>query len=107
MKLQPNDGPRYNLGIELSSDDAVGSRRKFVRRFVEGIEKLARNMKGDCRKKTEGLAVRLLVVVGVCGTTVGPLVPQISGGSQQVSVGKPSRRRLDRVYHRLRVATND
>ncbi|RWV94331.1 hypothetical protein GW17_00043131 [Ensete ventricosum] len=33
------------------SDDAVGSRRKFARRFAEGIKKLARNAKGDRRKE--------------------------------------------------------
>ncbi|RWV89285.1 hypothetical protein GW17_00048568 [Ensete ventricosum] len=62
MKLQPNDGPRYTLDIGLSSDDAVGSRRKFARRFVEGIRKLAGNTKGDhwkenrrtCRKIAGG-----------------------------------------------------
>ncbi|RZS18596.1 hypothetical protein BHM03_00050902 [Ensete ventricosum] len=47
MELQPDDGPRYNLGIGPSSDDAVGSRRKFARRFAEGIGKLAGNAKGD------------------------------------------------------------
>ncbi|RRT60946.1 hypothetical protein B296_00022451 [Ensete ventricosum] len=47
MKLQPNDGPRYTLAIGLSSDDVVGSRRKFTRRFIEGIGKLAGNTKGD------------------------------------------------------------
>ncbi|RWV85219.1 hypothetical protein GW17_00053006 [Ensete ventricosum] len=51
MKLQPDDGPRYNLGIRLSSDDAVGSPWKFARRFAKGIEKLAGNAKGDRRKK--------------------------------------------------------
>ncbi|RZR99423.1 hypothetical protein BHM03_00028965 [Ensete ventricosum] len=48
--------------IGPSSDDAVGSRRKFARRSTEGIEKLAGNMKGDrreedrrtCRKITGG-----------------------------------------------------
>ncbi|RZR73471.1 hypothetical protein BHM03_00024773 [Ensete ventricosum] len=47
MKLQPDDGPRYSLGIELSSNDAVGSRWKFARRFTEGIRKLTGNAKGD------------------------------------------------------------
>ncbi|RZR89928.1 hypothetical protein BHM03_00017737 [Ensete ventricosum] len=32
-------------------DDAVGSRRKFARRFAEGIGKLAGNAKGDHRKE--------------------------------------------------------
>ncbi|RZR80954.1 hypothetical protein BHM03_00007082 [Ensete ventricosum] len=47
MKLQPDDEPRKSLGIRPSSDDAVGSRRKFARRFTEGIEKLTGNAKGD------------------------------------------------------------
>ncbi|RRT34588.1 hypothetical protein B296_00050632 [Ensete ventricosum] len=34
-----------------SSNDAVGSRQKFVSRFTEGIGKLARNVKGDRRKE--------------------------------------------------------
>ncbi|RWV84530.1 hypothetical protein GW17_00053749, partial [Ensete ventricosum] len=57
MKLQPDDGPRYSLGIGSSSDDVVGSRRKFARRFAEGIGKLAENAKGDqrtCRKIAGG-----------------------------------------------------
>ncbi|RRT50544.1 hypothetical protein B296_00042964, partial [Ensete ventricosum] len=32
-------------------DDAVGSRRKFARRFAKGIGKLAWNAKGDRRKE--------------------------------------------------------
>ncbi|RWV78291.1 hypothetical protein GW17_00060759, partial [Ensete ventricosum] len=47
MKLQPDDGPRYSLGIGPSSDDAVGPHRKFARRFTEGIGKLTGNAKGD------------------------------------------------------------
>ncbi|RRT35307.1 hypothetical protein B296_00051290 [Ensete ventricosum] len=39
------------LDIGPSSDDVVGSRRKFTRRFAEGIGKLAGNAKGDCRKE--------------------------------------------------------
>ncbi|RWV82446.1 hypothetical protein GW17_00056055 [Ensete ventricosum] len=61
-KLAGNDEPRYSLGIRPSSDDAVGSRRKFARRFAEGIGKLAGNAKGDrweedrrtCRKIARG-----------------------------------------------------
>ncbi|RWW44771.1 hypothetical protein BHE74_00049445 [Ensete ventricosum] len=34
-----------------SSDDTVGSRWKFARRFTEGIGKLAKNAKGDCREE--------------------------------------------------------
>ncbi|RRT32151.1 hypothetical protein B296_00035384 [Ensete ventricosum] len=51
MKLQLDDGPRYSLGIEPSSDDAVGSRRKFTKRFAELIEKLAGHAKGDHREE--------------------------------------------------------
>ncbi|RWV80644.1 hypothetical protein GW17_00058046 [Ensete ventricosum] len=32
-------------------NDAIGSRRKFARRFVEGIGKLTENTKGDRRKE--------------------------------------------------------
>ncbi|RZS14236.1 hypothetical protein BHM03_00045898 [Ensete ventricosum] len=51
IELQPDDGPRESLGIGPSLDDAVGSRQKFARRFVEGIGKLAGNAKGDRRKE--------------------------------------------------------
>ncbi|RZS26663.1 hypothetical protein BHM03_00060032 [Ensete ventricosum] len=51
MKLQPDDGPRYSLGIGPSSDDAVGSRRKFTRRFAEGIGKLVGYIKDDRREE--------------------------------------------------------
>ncbi|RRT38393.1 hypothetical protein B296_00018742 [Ensete ventricosum] len=53
MKLQLDDGPRYNLGIGSSSDDAVGSHQKFARRFTEGIRKLAGNVKGDHWKEDQ------------------------------------------------------
>ncbi|RWW09638.1 hypothetical protein GW17_00026862 [Ensete ventricosum] len=42
-----DDGPRYSLGTGPSLEDEVGPRRKFARRFTEGIEKLAGNVKGD------------------------------------------------------------
>ncbi|RRT60379.1 hypothetical protein B296_00016078 [Ensete ventricosum] len=51
MKLQPDDGLRYSLGIRPSSDNAMGSRWKFTRRFAEGIRKLAGNVKGDRREE--------------------------------------------------------
>ncbi|RZR74206.1 hypothetical protein BHM03_00033715 [Ensete ventricosum] len=63
MKLQPDDGPRYNPGIEPSSDDAVGSRRKFARRFAEGIGKLVGNAKGDRRKEDQRTCCK---IVGGC-----------------------------------------
>ncbi|RWV93605.1 hypothetical protein GW17_00043931 [Ensete ventricosum] len=53
MKLQLDDGPRYSLGIGPSSDDAVGSRQKFARRFAEEIGKLVRNTKGDRQKEDQ------------------------------------------------------
>ncbi|RWV93092.1 hypothetical protein GW17_00044480 [Ensete ventricosum] len=54
-----------DLGIGPGLDDAVGSRRKFARRFVKEIEKLAGNAKGDyreedrrtCRKITGGCRI--------------------------------------------------
>ncbi|RZS25088.1 hypothetical protein BHM03_00058239 [Ensete ventricosum] len=55
LKLQPDDRPRYSLGIRLSSDDAVGSRWKFARRFAKGIRKLVGNAKGDRREEDEDL----------------------------------------------------
>ncbi|RWW40072.1 hypothetical protein BHE74_00054534 [Ensete ventricosum] len=60
MELQPDDGQRSSLGIGPGSDDAVGSRWEFARKFTEGIGKLARNMLGDRRKKTIGLTARML-----------------------------------------------
>ncbi|RRT55625.1 hypothetical protein B296_00047846 [Ensete ventricosum] len=55
------------------SDDAVGSHRKFARRFVEGIRKLAGNAKGDRRKEDRRTCRK---IAGVCGT--GKLL--VSGG---------------------------
>ncbi|RRT34060.1 hypothetical protein B296_00056554 [Ensete ventricosum] len=60
MKLQPDDGPRYSLGIGSSSDDAVGSRQKFARRFTEGIGKLVGNAKGDRWEKNQRTCCRRL-----------------------------------------------
>ncbi|RWW59581.1 hypothetical protein BHE74_00033477 [Ensete ventricosum] len=41
------------------SDDVVGYRWEFVRRFAEGIIKLAGNMSGDRQKKIGRLAARM------------------------------------------------
>ncbi|RRT82733.1 hypothetical protein B296_00002148, partial [Ensete ventricosum] len=60
-----SSGPRSSLGIGSGSDDVVGSRREFARRFVEGIGKLDGNTSGDCRKKTIGLVVRMPKVAGL------------------------------------------
>ncbi|RWV99975.1 hypothetical protein GW17_00037088 [Ensete ventricosum] len=43
--------PGSSLGIRPGSDDTMGPRWEFVRRFTEGIEKLARNTLGDCWRK--------------------------------------------------------
>ncbi|RZS05319.1 hypothetical protein BHM03_00035806 [Ensete ventricosum] len=67
MELQLDDGPRSSLGIEPGSDDAVGPRREFARRFIEGIEKLARNMLRDHRKKTIGITARISEAAGLAG----------------------------------------
>ncbi|RWW19514.1 hypothetical protein GW17_00016427 [Ensete ventricosum] len=117
MKLQPDDGPRYNLGIRLSSDDVVGSHRKFAKRFIEGIRKLTGNAKGDRREEDQRTYHK---IVGGCrsmrdsgqrksqagirkveGTTFVKIstgkppvsggwatVPQNPGDGQQVSAGK-------------------
>ncbi|RRT48597.1 hypothetical protein B296_00018568 [Ensete ventricosum] len=63
IKLQPDDRPRYSLGIGPNSDDAVGSRRKFTRRFTEGIQKLTGNTKEDCRKEDRRTCLK---IVGGC-----------------------------------------
>ncbi|RWW05884.1 hypothetical protein GW17_00030816 [Ensete ventricosum] len=65
MELQPDSGSRSSLGIGLGSDDVVESRREFARRFAEEIGKLIGNRKGDHRKKTEGLAVRMPEATGL------------------------------------------
>ncbi|RZR73155.1 hypothetical protein BHM03_00020927, partial [Ensete ventricosum] len=59
IKLQPDNRPRSGLGIGPGLDDEVGPRRKFVRRFAEGIEKLVGNTSGDHRKKTTRLTARI------------------------------------------------
>ncbi|RWW17153.1 hypothetical protein GW17_00018944 [Ensete ventricosum] len=80
MKLQPDDGPRLSLGIRPSSDDAVGSRWKFARRFAEGIWKLAGNAKED-RRKEDRRTCRKIV-----------------GGCRNMR----DKRWLDYPYHRIR-----
>ncbi|RWW50018.1 hypothetical protein BHE74_00043757, partial [Ensete ventricosum] len=52
------------LGIELSSDDAVGSCRKFARRFAEGIGKLTRNAKRDRREEDRRTCRKIARVYG-------------------------------------------
>ncbi|RZR81358.1 hypothetical protein BHM03_00007556 [Ensete ventricosum] len=64
MKLQPDDGPRYSLGIGPSSDDVVGSRWKFAKRFTEGIGKLAGNVKRDCQEEDRRTCRKIIEVYG-------------------------------------------
>ncbi|RWV77406.1 hypothetical protein GW17_00061768 [Ensete ventricosum] len=49
-----------DLGIGLGSDDAVGSRQKFARRFVEGIGKLVGNAKGDYREEDRRTCCKII-----------------------------------------------
>ncbi|RZR75158.1 hypothetical protein BHM03_00050725 [Ensete ventricosum] len=60
MKLQPDDGPRKGLGIRPSSNDAVRSRQKFARRFVEGIGKLIGNAMGDYQEEDRGTCRKIV-----------------------------------------------
>ncbi|RZR88279.1 hypothetical protein BHM03_00015811 [Ensete ventricosum] len=59
--------PSSSLGIGPGSDDAMGHRREFARRFVEGIGKLTGNTLGDHRKKTRRLIVRIPEAIRLTG----------------------------------------
>ncbi|RZR90280.1 hypothetical protein BHM03_00018133 [Ensete ventricosum] len=65
MELQPNNRPRSSLGIGPGSDDAVGFRREFTRRFTEGIGKLVGNTPRDHREKTGRLIASMLEATGL------------------------------------------
>ncbi|RRT37180.1 hypothetical protein B296_00036826 [Ensete ventricosum] len=65
MELQPNNRPRSRLGIGPGSDDAIGFRREFTRRFTEGIGKLAGNTTGDHQEKTGRLVASMLEATGL------------------------------------------
>ncbi|RWW71694.1 hypothetical protein BHE74_00020546 [Ensete ventricosum] len=78
MELQPDDGPRSSLSIEPRFRRCSGISLEFVRRFAEGIGKLAGNMLGDCQKKTIGLVARILEVARLAGRE--PLFAKISIG---------------------------
>ncbi|RRT52950.1 hypothetical protein B296_00005743 [Ensete ventricosum] len=65
MDLQPDYGPRSSLGIGPSSDDAMGFRREFARRFSEGIKKLAGNTPGDHPEKIGRLAASMPETTGL------------------------------------------
>ncbi|RWV94905.1 hypothetical protein GW17_00042513 [Ensete ventricosum] len=67
MELQLDDGLRSSLSIRPGFGRYSGISSKFAKRFTEGIEKLAGNMSGDCRKKTIGLTTRTPEAVGLAG----------------------------------------
>ncbi|RZS26315.1 hypothetical protein BHM03_00059639 [Ensete ventricosum] len=82
MELQPDNRPRSSLGIRSGSNDAMGPRREFARRFTEGIGKLAGNtLKND--QKTHRKNVRGYRI-GEEGTTF----LEISTGKPPMSNGK-------------------
>ncbi|RRT36281.1 hypothetical protein B296_00035878 [Ensete ventricosum] len=97
LELQPDNEPRSSLSIRPGFGRCSWILPKFARRFTEGIEKLAGNMSGDCRKKTERLTARMPEVAGLVGN---------SGGGQQLSVNKPPRWRLNCLYHRMQAMAN-
>ncbi|RRT70513.1 hypothetical protein B296_00000783 [Ensete ventricosum] len=96
MKLQPVDGPRSCLGIELGLDDAMGPRLEFARRFVEGIGKLAGNMPGDHQKKTRRLITRIPEAVGLTRVELNWLTSGLVNISGCTATTQP--RRLNRSY---------
>ncbi|RWV80055.1 hypothetical protein GW17_00058726 [Ensete ventricosum] len=88
------------------SDDAVGPRWEFARRFFEGIGKLAGNTPGDCQKKIERIDTRMSEATGLAGSTKElvnirfklkfekwrePLFSEISMGKPPVSDGWTTR----------------
>ncbi|RZS27789.1 hypothetical protein BHM03_00061316 [Ensete ventricosum] len=73
----------------------VGSRRKFARRFAEGIGKLAGNVKGDHREEDQRTCRK---IVGGCRS--------MRDGRQQLSMGKPPRWRVNRPYHNIWAMAN-
>ncbi|RWW40805.1 hypothetical protein BHE74_00053743 [Ensete ventricosum] len=69
------------------SDDAVGSRRKFAKRFAERIGKLAGNTKGDRWKKDRRTYPKMPEAVGLCGKSGQR--PALSAGKPPRSMGEP------------------
>ncbi|RWV79789.1 hypothetical protein GW17_00059025 [Ensete ventricosum] len=67
MELQPDDEPRSSLSIRSRFGRCSEISSEFARRFAEGIGKLARNMSGDCRKKTIRLVARMPESTGFAG----------------------------------------
>ncbi|RZR71889.1 hypothetical protein BHM03_00008436 [Ensete ventricosum] len=60
----------YNQSLLPRSDNAMGPRREFARRFAEGIEKLAGNTSGDRWKKIGRLAAKMPETAGLAGGLV-------------------------------------
>ncbi|RWV88129.1 hypothetical protein GW17_00049815 [Ensete ventricosum] len=67
IELQQDDGPRLSLSIGSGFRRCSGITLKFIRRFAEGIGKLAGNTLGDYRKKTGRLTVRMSEAIGLAG----------------------------------------
>ncbi|RWW60294.1 hypothetical protein BHE74_00032730 [Ensete ventricosum] len=70
MKLQPDDGQISSLGIGPGSDDAVGPRREFAKRFAEGIGKVTGNTPGDRQKKTGRPTARISKAARLAGVNL-------------------------------------
>ncbi|RRT32845.1 hypothetical protein B296_00045531 [Ensete ventricosum] len=60
-------GSRKAYRESRCSDDAVGSRRKFARRFAEGTRNSLGTRRKIAGKNTGGLTARLLEVTGLYG----------------------------------------
>ncbi|RZS26314.1 hypothetical protein BHM03_00059638 [Ensete ventricosum] len=71
MKLQPDDGPRSSLGIRPGSNNVVGPRREFARRFTEDIGSLL----GTHREIARRLTARMLDAARLAGWRLGRLYP--------------------------------
>ncbi|RRT32281.1 hypothetical protein B296_00048181 [Ensete ventricosum] len=79
MELQPDDGPRSSLSIRPGFGRCSRISSEFARGFTEGIEKLARNMLGDCRTKTIGLVVRMSEATRLAGVLSTVDLPRTNG----------------------------
>ncbi|RZS16071.1 hypothetical protein BHM03_00048012 [Ensete ventricosum] len=66
------------MGIVPGSDDVVGPRREFARRFTERIWNLAGNTPGDHQKKTGRLTARMPEATRLAGLTIGKLLRSVA-----------------------------
>ncbi|RWW13184.1 hypothetical protein BHE74_00034865 [Ensete ventricosum] len=98
-RLAGNDGPRSSLGIKPSSDDVVGHRREFARRFTEGIGKFTGNTKRD-HQKTHRKNVESCRIGGInhLSAAVGPLVPWKQGSCQRLSAAELPGQQVNHPY---------